>query len=324
VRTDTMDYYGITKDFSQAGFFETESINAILRDLKSATNRGGLVAIAGLSGSGKTVSLWRLQEEMAREGKIILSRSLFVEKERVTLASLINALFFDLSPKKDVLIPSQGERRERGLQELMKQGKKPVALFIDEAHELHSKTLKGLKRLIEVVKQSGNVLTVVLIGHPKLKNDLERPTMAEIGHRTKIYTFDGVADSRREFIEWLLDRCSDEKTSPEDIIQAEAIELIAERSATALQIHENLARILVAGHETGERPISAALVESILTNDHSAWVATITRHGYDVRSLSDFLNIKQSEVKQLFAGQLDPMRATELNEQLKVAGLPGR
>lgn len=322
--SDTMDYYGITTDFSQAGFFETESITALLRELKSAIHAGGLVAVAGLSGSGKTVSLWRLQDTMAREGKIILSRSLWVEKERVSLASLINALFFDLSPKKDVQIPSQGERRERGLQELIKQGKKPVALFIDEAHDLHNKTLKGLKRLIEVVKQSGSVLTVVLVGHPKLKNDLQRPTMGEIGNRTKIFTFDGVADSRREFIEWLLDRCSDEKTSPEDILQSEAIELIAERSTTALQIEEHLTKVLEAGHATAERPVSAALVESILTNDHSAWVASITRHGYDVRSLSDFLNIKQAEVKQLFAGQMDPMRAQELGEQLKVAGLPVR
>jgi type II secretory pathway predicted ATPase ExeA len=319
-----MDYYGITKDFSQAGFFETDSITALLRDLKTAIYAGGLVAISGLSGSGKTVSLWRLQDMLAREGKIILSRSLFVEKERVSLASLINSLFFDLSTKKDVLIPSQGERRERGLQELIKQSKKPVVLFIDEAHDLHNKTLKGLKRLIEVVRQSGSILTVVMIGHPKLKNDLERPTMTEIGHRTKIFPFDGVADSRREFIEWLLDRCSDEKTSPEDILQPEAIELIAERSTTALQIHEHLTKVLEAGHATAERPISAALVESILTNDHSAWVASITRHGYDVRSLSDFLNIKQAEVKQLFAGQLDPMREQELGEQLKSAGLPVR
>jgi len=93
---------------------------------------------------------------------------------------------------------------------------------------------------------------------------------------------------------------------------------------TALQIHEHLTKILEAGHAIAERPISAALVESILTNDHSAWVASITRHGYDVRSLSDFLNIKQTEVKQLFAGQLDPMREQELGEQLKVAGLPVR
>lgn len=91
-------------------------------------------------------------------------------------------MFFDLSTKKDVVIPSQGERRERGLQELIRQAKKPVALFVDEAHELHSKTLKGLKRLIEVARQSGCVLTIFLNGHPKLKNDLERPTMCEIGH----------------------------------------------------------------------------------------------------------------------------------------------
>ncbi len=324
MRTGAMDYYGITKDLTQADFFETESINAHLREVKSAIYAGGLVAVSGLSGSGKTVSLWRLQETMAREGKVIQCRSLYTEKEKVTLASLIYALFLDLSPKKDVIIPSQGERRERGLLELIKQGKKPVVMFIDEAHELHSKTLKGLKRLIEIVRQSGSLLTVVLVGHPKLKNDLKRPTMAEIGHRTKIFTFDGVADSRREFIEWLLDRCSDEKTNPEDILQPEAIELIAERSATALQILEHLSDILDAGHETAERPISPALVESFLANDHSAWVASITRHGYDVRSLSDFLNAKQSEVKQLFAGQLDPVRTYELNEQLKVAGLPGR
>ena len=167
--SDTMDYYGITTDFSQAGFFETESITALLRELKSSIHAGGLVAVAGLSGSGKTVSLWRLQDTMAREGKIILSRSLWVEKERVSLSSLISALFYDLSPKKDVQIPSQGERRERGLQELIKQGKKPVALFIDEAHDLHNKTLKGLKRLIEVVKQSGSVLTVVTDRPPQTK-----------------------------------------------------------------------------------------------------------------------------------------------------------
>jgi len=48
-----MDYYGITKDFSQAGFFETESVTALLRDLKTAIYAGGLVAVSGLSGAAK-------------------------------------------------------------------------------------------------------------------------------------------------------------------------------------------------------------------------------------------------------------------------------
>lgn len=325
MRFDTMEYYGITRDFTQSGFLQTDYIENLLKDLKAAIYAGGLIAVSGLSGSGKSNAIWNLQATLAKEGRIILSKSLCVEKQKVTLAGLIGAMFCDLSPKKDIRIPNQGEKRERELQELVKQGKKPVALFIDEAHDLHPSTLKGLKRLIEVVKQSGGVLSVVLVGHLKLKNDLERPNMEEICYRTRQFVYEGVADSRREFIEWLLEQCSDEKTKPEDILHAEAIELISERATTALQIQEFLTKILEAGHATAERPVSAALVESVLSrNELSDWVATVTRHGYDVRSLSDILNVRPSEVKQLLGGQLDPMRTQELNEQLRVAGLPVR
>ena len=40
-----------------------------------------------------------------------------------------------------------------------------MALFIDEAHDLHSSTLTGLKRLIELVEDSGGLLSIVLGGH---------------------------------------------------------------------------------------------------------------------------------------------------------------
>ena len=69
------------------------------------------------------------------------------------------------------------KRRERALRDLIKKRQRPIALFIDDAHDLHSKTLIGLKRLLEVVRDSGGTLSVVLAGHPKLKNDLRRPSM---------------------------------------------------------------------------------------------------------------------------------------------------
>jgi uncharacterized protein (DUF433 family) len=50
----------------------------------------------------------------------------------------------DLTPDKTVTISSQSER---DLQELFRRAKKPVALFIDDAHDLHPKTLVALKRL---------------------------------------------------------------------------------------------------------------------------------------------------------------------------------
>jgi type II secretory pathway predicted ATPase ExeA len=84
-------------------------------------------------------------------------------------------------------IPKQVERRERELRNLIRRRRKPVALFIDEAHNLHPKTLTGLKRLMEVVGDGGGRLPIVLAGHPKLRNDLRRPTMEEIGYRTRGY-----------------------------------------------------------------------------------------------------------------------------------------
>ncbi len=89
-------------------------------------------------------------------------------------------LFYDLSTEKEVKIPTQGEKRE--LRKLVVRSGKPVALFIDEAHDLHGRTLNGLKRLMEVVGRGGGNLSVVLIGHPKLRNDLRRDGRNRLPH----------------------------------------------------------------------------------------------------------------------------------------------
>lgn len=154
-----------------------------------------MVAVCGVVGSGKTVTLRRLQQLLRDENKIIVARSLSVEKHSIKLATPISALFYDLTQDKLVQIPKQGECRERELQELVKKGKRPVALFVDEAHDLNGHTLTRLKRLMEVVEDGGGRLSVVLAGHPKLRNDLRRPTMEEIGYRTDVFTLDGIAGS---------------------------------------------------------------------------------------------------------------------------------
>lgn len=65
--------------------------------------------------------------------------------------------------------------------------------MVDEAHDLHHKTLTGLKRLMEVVADAGVLLSVLLVGHPRLRNDLRRPQMEEIGYRTTIFDYEGSA-----------------------------------------------------------------------------------------------------------------------------------
>jgi len=80
----------------------------------------------------------------------------------------------------------------------VKKSKRPVALFIDDAHALKDDTLTGLKRLMEVIESDGGCLSVVLAGWPKRRNDLRRPKLEEIGMRTDTFSLDGITGSQRE------------------------------------------------------------------------------------------------------------------------------
>lgn len=66
----------------------------------------------------------------------------------LNLKTLIMALFYDLTVEDEVKVPAQAERRERLLLSLIEQRGRPVALFVDDAHDLNSQTLVQLKRLI--------------------------------------------------------------------------------------------------------------------------------------------------------------------------------
>ncbi len=139
-----------------------------------------------------------LRDSLDKEDRIIVSRALTLDKAKITVPLLLAALFYDLSTEKTVSISSQSERRERDLVELFRKVKKPVALFVDDAHDLHPKTLMALKRLLELVVDGGGQLAIVLIGHPKLKNDLRRPKMEEVGDRTTVFEFGGLRDRQRD------------------------------------------------------------------------------------------------------------------------------
>jgi type II secretory pathway predicted ATPase ExeA len=51
--------------------------------------------------ASKTVLVRQLQDELTREGKVLVAKSLSVDKERVTLQTLMMALLFDLSPEEE-------------------------------------------------------------------------------------------------------------------------------------------------------------------------------------------------------------------------------
>jgi type II secretory pathway predicted ATPase ExeA len=320
--TEVMQHYGLARPPIDAGFFETEHHAQVSRDIRAAISGGRLIALTAVIGSGKTILSRRLRAELERENKVIVSRSLSVDKAKITVPLLLAALFYDLSTEKTVTISNQSERRERDLQELFRRAKKPVALFIDDAHDLHPKTLTALKRLIELVTEGGGQLSIVLVGHPKLKNDLRRPKMEEIGDRTTVFEFGGLRDRQRDYIDWVLRASLKDTIEPDQILTAEAATLLAAKLKTPLQIGQHLVRAFEAGFEIGAKPIDVNIVEAVLSRQIDDLEPQLTRNGYDIGSLAEQFDAKPAEIRQLLRGELDPGRARELMDEMRAAGLP--
>ena len=321
---DVQAHFGLAKPFQRVGNFETEHQHALNREVYSVVQTGRLVVVAGLVGSGKTHLLTRIEEELGRSNRFAVAKSLAVDKRRTSLPSLIEAMFYDLTPgnRSKIKIPKQPERRERELRDLMRKNKHPVVLIVDEAHELQYKTLTGFKRLMELAARAGVVLSVLLIGHPKLRNDLRRPQMEEIGYRTTTFEFEGVSGHRHEFITWLLKTCVEDGINPADIMDADAIDLLAERLRTALQIEMHLTLAFEHAFRLGEKRVSAEVVEQVLSRAIDDLEPTLTRNGYDVPALIVLLHAKPAEVRDFLAGTLAGDRTREFTEKPRVAGVP--
>jgi type II secretory pathway predicted ATPase ExeA len=320
--TEVMQHYGLARPPIDAGFFETEHHAQVSRDIQAAITRGGLIALTAIIGSGKTILSRRLRAALEQENKVIVSRSLSLEKAKIAMPLLLAALFYDLSTEKTVTIPNNTERRERDLQELFRRAKKPVALFVDDAHDLHPKTLVALKRLIELVAEGGGQLSIVLVGHPKLKNDLRRPKMEEIGDRATVFEFGGLRDQQRNYIDWVLRASLMDAVKPHDILTDEAATLIAAKLKTPLQIGQHLVRAFEAGFEMGVKPIDAGIVDAVLSRQINDLEPQLTRNGYDIGSLVEQFDAKPAEIRQLLRGELDPGRTRELMDEMRAAGLP--
>lgn len=310
--TEVMRFYDLLRPPTDVGFFETEHHTQVARDIRAAIAGGRLIAVTAVIGSGKTLLSRRLRADLEREGRVIVSRSLSVDKAKITVPLLLAALFYDLSPEKTVTISSQSERRERDLQELFRRARKPVALFIDDAHDLHPKTLTALKRLIELVAEGGGQLSIVLIGHPKLKNDLRRPKMEEIGDRTTVFEFGGLRDRQRDYIDWVMKASLQDGIAQADVLTDGAATLLAAKLKTPLQIGQHLVRAFEAAFEIGAKPVDADMIDAVLSRQLDELEPRLTRNGYDLRSLAEQFDAKPGEVRRLLRGELEAARAAEL------------
>jgi AraC-like DNA-binding protein len=87
-------------------------------------------------------------------------------------------------------------------------------------------------------------------------------------------------------------------------------------------VSESFLRFREAAFQAGEKPVTATVVQSVLSKQLDDLEPTLTRHGYNVKTLAEQFGAKPTEIRALFRGQLEPSRMRELQDQMLAAGLP--
>jgi len=109
---------------------------------------------------------------------------------------------------------------------------------------------------------------------------------------------------------------------PGDLVADAAIELLTAKLRTPLQIERHLTLAFEEGFRVGEKPVTAEVVEAVLSRQLDELEPRLTRHGYSVHTLSEQFNAKPAEIRRLLRGELDPARTRELADEMRAAGLP--
>ncbi|WP_028389326.1 AAA family ATPase [Legionella fairfieldensis] len=319
--TEVMEYFNLKKPLICANYYETEQRKKLYKELKFLIQAGGIYALTGMVGSGKTTLLNQIQQELEIENKITVSRSLSTEKNRLNVSTIYLALFYDLTKTdKNFKVPTQGEKRERQLIDLIKKQKKPVALFIDEAHDVHGQTLTALKRIVEIVAHSGCQLSIILAGHPKLGNSLATSSIEEIGARTKIFSIDNAMGNMEKYVEFLFKQCLNEKVKVSDVITNEAALRLAQALITPLQIHKYLATAMEIAYSAAIKPITEEVINRALAPDLNSLEAQLARIGYRLPAICEFLHATPKEVKDFLYGR-NSARKTEFLSAIRSIGI---
>ncbi|MDR0322346.1 MAG: AAA family ATPase [Treponema sp.] len=152
----------------------TEDTRFIAEYILQSAKAGGMVALIGESGSGKTTIRRYAIDRMAVEGqKVRVITPRCIDKSRLSTRNICDAIINDCSaemPRSSMEVKAR--QVERILTNSSRAGYSHV-LMIEEAHDLSISTLKYLKRFWEMEDGYKKLLSIVLVGQIEMKAKLD-------------------------------------------------------------------------------------------------------------------------------------------------------
>ncbi len=225
---------------------ETADAVRVAMAVQAAVAAGAMVAIVGRRGLGKTHALWAAIDAV----DCAVVTPLRLDRERLRIGDVLLAVVAQLSEETP---RASAEARTGQARRLLRAARRPV-LVIDEAHDLHPRTVRSLKRLRELVAgrgQRATLLPVILVGQ---SDPVER--IAEVALRTDTMHLGGL--TQEEAIT-ALERLGDAIDAP-----ARAELARSERARCWLELQTLTDECLAAAMAEGAERVTAGVVRRVL------------------------------------------------------------
>lgn len=240
-----------------------------------AARHGGFLAVIGEVGSGKSVMRRKVVEQLRKDGDTLVIFPQIIDKTRLNASSICDAIIMDVSDQAPRMKLEQKTRQVQALLlERSKQGFRSV-LIVEEAHDLHTSTLKHLKRFYELEDGYRKLLGIILVGQVELKslfNESTHVEMREVIRRIQVAEIKGLNGHIAEYLTLKLKRVG---AKLEDIFEPAAIAALGVRltahdrhnkkisHAYPLGVNKYVARAMNLAYEMGEAKVTEGVVMAI-------------------------------------------------------------
>ena len=255
--------------------YMSEEHRYIYEAMTDAAKHGGFLAVIGEVGSGKSVMRRKVVEQLKKDGDTIVIFPQMIDKTRVNAASICDAIIMDLSEDKPSMkLEAKTRQVHKLLLERAKQGFRSV-LIIEEAHDLHTNTLKYLKRFYELEDGFRKLLGIILIGQTELKNlfnEAAHIEMREVIRRIQTAEIKGLNGNTKDYLAMKLKRIN---VKIDDIFEDGAFAAMSKRLTTRdrhnkamshaypLMVNNYAARAMNLAYEMGEKKVTEAVVMAL-------------------------------------------------------------
>jgi type II secretory pathway predicted ATPase ExeA len=185
-------HFGVTMP---NGLVRTEAYETMLQHLRDAIEDRDWFAIYGEIGLGKTETVYACLREinLRSDAEMLFIEAFNPERKTYNIGDIYKDLILQAGmetigtnePRRDKVFRT---RQVMNMVAQARQKKQVLCLILDEAHELHTNTIKQIKRLREM-RWNGQInrFPIILIGQPPLRMKVEGDI--EIAPRTQVVEF---------------------------------------------------------------------------------------------------------------------------------------